>query len=117
MNFIRARSLGNSQFGTDWLALGSNYVPKGKETLTFGIRPEHITLGQDTPGISVQGHIEMIENLGSELIATMRVGDDSIAVGRIDPLMRIGTNDTVTIKIDPTKIHFFDSETGQAEEI
>jgi len=117
MNFVNARALGNNQFGTDWIALGSNQVPRGNETLVMGIRPEHIGLGQDAPGISAQGRIEMIENLGSELIATIRVGSDSIAVGRIDPLMRISPNDVVTIKIDPEKIHFFNSETGQAQEI
>ncbi len=117
MNFVKARAMGNSQFGTDWLKLGSNYVPAGKEMLTFGIRPEHISLSQDAPGISAQGRIEMIENLGSELIATIRVGSDSIAVGRIDPLMSIKPHDLVTIKIDPEKIHFFDTDTGQAQDI
>lgn len=117
MNFVTARVLGDNKYGTDWLTLNSTQVPGGKNTLTFGIRPEHIALGQDAPGISAQGRIEMIENLGSELIATIRVGSDSIAVGRIDPLMRIAPNDTVTVKIDPEKIHFFDSESGQAQEI
>ena len=117
MNFVQARALGDNRFGTDWLALNSGHVPNGHAALTFGLRPEHISLGQDAPGISVQGQVEMIENLGSELIATIKVGSDSIAVGRIDPLMRIKAHDAVTIKIDPEKIHFFDSETGQAQEM
>lgn len=117
MNFVQARARSDNQFGTDWLTLNSAQVPQGKATLTLGIRPEHIALGHDAPGIPVEGRIEIIENLGSELIATIRVGSDSIAVGRIDPLMRILPNDVVTIKIDPDKIHFFDSETGQAQEI
>lgn len=117
MNFVQARALGDNRFGTDWLALNSHQVPSGHTALTFGLRPEHISLGQDAPGISVQGQVEMIENLGSELIATIKVGHDSIAVGRIDPLMGISAHDHVTIKINPEKIHFFDSETGQAQEI
>ena len=117
MNFVQARVLSDNQFGTDWLTLNSAQVPQGKATLTLGIRPEHIVLGHEAPGIAVEGRIEMIENLGSELIATIKVGSDSIAVGRIDPLMRIVPNDVVTIKIDPDKIHFFDSETGRAQEI
>ncbi len=117
MNFVQARALGDNRFGTDWLALNSHQVPGGHPALTFGLRPEHISLDQDAPGISVQGQVEMIENLGSELIATIKVGNDSIAVGRIDPLMRISAHDRVTIKIDPKKIHFFDSETSQAREI
>ena len=117
MNFVQARALSDNRFGTDWLALNSHQVPSGHTALTFGLRPEHISLGQDAPGISVQGQVEMIENLGSELIATIKVGHDSIAVGRIDPLMGISAHDHVTIKINPERIHFFDSETGQAQEI
>lgn len=117
MNFVTARTLGDNQFGTDWLSLNSMQVPAGHACLTLGIRPEHIALGEDAPGIAVKGHVEIIENLGSELIATVRVGNDSIAVGRIDPLARIHTHDTVTIKIAPEKLHFFDAQTGQARHL
>jgi len=114
MNFFSARAMGDNQFGTDWLHFNSMQVPAGQSKLIFGIRPEHISLSIDAPGVAVQGQIEMIENLGSELIATVRVGSDSIAVGRIDPLARVQTHDTVTLKIDPEKVHFFDTESGQA---
>ena len=116
MNFVGAHTLGNGHFGTDWLSLSANQVPSNTGTLTLGIRPEHIALGNDGPGISVVGRVEMFENLGSELIATVKVGNDSIAVGRIDPMMAIKPNDQVTLKIQPEKLHFFDTETSLAKE-
>jgi TOBE domain len=49
----------------------------------MGVRPEHVVLGDGAPGTSFDARVEVVEQLGSEILLETRVGTQSIAVARI----------------------------------
>jgi multiple sugar transport system ATP-binding protein len=81
--------------------------------VTLGVRPEHITLGgPDAAGLD--GRIDVTEQLGSELLADVVVGDASLIVSRIDPERRLRTGENVSLVLHPGRLHFFDRDTEAA---
>lgn len=111
MNFIKLNASA-SGFANEWLNLPGNFVSGSHAGVILGLRPEHISLGLDAPGILAEGQVEMIENLGSEVIATVRAGADSVAIGRIDPMVNLSIGERIQFKIDLEKAHLFNFETG-----
>ena len=84
--------------------------------VTLGVRPEHIALGApDAPTDSaLGGRIDVTEQLGSELLADVQVGDISLIVSRIDPERRLVAGEPVSLVLHPSRLHFFDRETEAA---
>ncbi|MBB3310188.1 multiple sugar transport system ATP-binding protein [Rhizobium sp. BK196] len=76
--------------------------------VTYGIRPEHITISDD--GIPVE--VSVYEPTGSETLIFGRVGG-----APIDALIRerieVEPGKTVHFYLDPRRIHIFDQATGQ----
>jgi multiple sugar transport system ATP-binding protein len=87
------------------------------QTLTLGIRPEHLNIGAAAPkNLPVQ--VELVEALGSETYLAVRfVGaSDEMALlqARIEPDRAIRLGEELWLSISADKIHFFDQATGQA---
>jgi multiple sugar transport system ATP-binding protein len=102
-----------------------NYVER---TLIFGIRPEDIedaSLASHTPdGTRVKARVELVESLGSEIIAHFDVGQSRLAnvdpdtevdlssvvpaVGRFDPKSTVSLGDEIEVVVNVDKLHFFD---------
>ena len=102
-----------------------NYV---EQNLIFGIRPEDIedaSLAGDTPdGTRLKARVELVESLGSEIIAHFDVGQSRLAsvdpdtevdlssvvpaVGRFDPKSTVSLGDEIEVVVDVDKLHFFD---------
>ncbi len=77
------------------------------QAVTFGLRPEHVTLGAGSPAV-----VETSEPTGAELHLTLRLGADRlVAVTRDRLTLRPG--DTVLVQLDPAAAHYFDAVTGQ----
>jgi ABC-type sugar transport system ATPase subunit len=87
-------------------ALGS---VRGK-AMTFGIRPEHVTLGG-----ADQTHAEIVltEPLGSDTLALLRVGKAELT-GRFPPDSGLVAGATRGVSLAMGKFHLFDPETGLA---
>ena len=96
----------------------------GKTTVTFGIRPEDIHIDPDfvaaNPETALICQTSIIEALGSESIVYCELDDakrDEISesktrmVLKVDPRIHIEKDQTITVAIDPTRIHLFDNET------
>ena len=91
----------------------------GETTVTFGIRPEHISLEKNGKGLKFI--ITNVERLGNETIVYGKLGDrlgeftmkdegDSIVVKVVDrDDLEIG--DVVYAQPNPGKVHFFDAQT------
>jgi multiple sugar transport system ATP-binding protein len=81
--------------------------------LTFGIRPTHLEhvelVGSES---TIEGTVEVVENLGNELQVYLTAGDKSL-IATLNPRSRLGVGDKVRLAVDSNHMHLFDSDTGQ----
>jgi multiple sugar transport system ATP-binding protein len=83
--------------------------------LTMGIRPEnlHVASDADPTGLTFNSKIEVVEQLGSEILLDVRVGEGTM-VAAVDPTTRAKVQDTLRLAINPERLHFFDAKTEVA---
>src|SRR5438477_3933165 len=86
---------------------------RGKEVL-MGMRPEHLSLGSDISQCCFDAGVEVVEQLGSEIILETRVGDARVTVARVDPQVSFRVGETVRLSVQPERLHFFDPVTEVA---
>ena len=113
MNFMKGKVVTRDgrQFvemaGGTLLPLESAKVEDGR-TVTYGIRPEHISIGEG--GIPVK--VSVFEPTGSETLIFGRLDGEPI-----DALLRERIDgepgQTLSFRIDPRRAHVFDNETGK----
>jgi multiple sugar transport system ATP-binding protein len=83
--------------------------------LTIGIRPEDLRVAgsADPAGLTFSAKVEVVEQLGSEVLLDLRVGNDTM-VAAVDPVVRVKSQDTLRLAVSPGGLHFFDAESEQA---
>jgi multiple sugar transport system ATP-binding protein len=83
--------------------------------LTMGVRPEdlHVAGAGDPAGLTFPSKVEVIEQLGSEILLDVRVGDDTM-VAAVEPTTRARVQDSLRLAINPERLHFFDAKTEAA---
>jgi multiple sugar transport system ATP-binding protein len=79
----------------------------GKQ-LIMGVRPEHLSLGNGAPGSGFDASIEVVEQLGSEILLETRVGTDTLTVARVPAETKVTPGDQVRISAQLARLHFFD---------
>ena len=77
----------------------------------MGVRPEHLILGDSGPGRSFDARVEVVEQLGSEILLETRVGEAAVTVARVAAETLIAVGDQVRLSVQPGRLHFFDPET------
>ena len=79
-----------------------------------GFRPEHVQLGNGRAGAAqYRAQVEVVEYLGDEQLAHVRVGDHEIVVKLpVEPRLRAGEQETLSVPLD--KVMLFDEESSQA---
>src|SRR5205814_2613036 len=82
---------------------------RGKH-LVMGVRPEHLSLG-DGAGSGFDARVEVVEQLGSEILLETRVGPDSLTVARVPAETKVTIGDQVRISAQLARLHFFDPST------
>ena len=83
--------------------------------VTLGVRPEDLTVA-DTADLHhpcFDAVIEVVEQLGSEILLDMKVGEN-VMVACVDPAVRVRVRDKLRIAMRPSRIHVFDAETEAA---
>jgi multiple sugar transport system ATP-binding protein len=86
----------------------------GREVM-LGVRPEDLTVA----GSADLGHscfdavIEVVEQLGSEILLDMKVGE-SIMVASVEPTARVRVGDRLRVAMRPSRLHVFDAQTEAA---
>src|SRR6059058_3822251 len=73
-----------------------------------GIRPEHLTLGDGFPAT-----IDLVEPIGHESIVYATAGGEKL-VAIFDPHEAPRTGETVSLSVDPERVHLFDAATEAA---
>jgi len=87
----------------------------GGAKATLGIRPEdiHMAGAADSPDHCFDASVEVVEQLGSEILLDTRVGE-ALMVASIDPTVRVRAHDVLKLALKPTRLHLFDSQTEMA---
>ena len=83
---------------------------QGRQVI-MGLRPEHLALGDGVVSRSFAARVEVVEQLGSEILLETRVGDARVTVARVPPETMIAAGDQVRLSVQPGRLHFFDPET------
>jgi multiple sugar transport system ATP-binding protein len=85
------------------------------QPLTLGIRPEnlHVATGSDPAEFSFEANVEVVEQLGSEILLDLKAGSDQI-VASVEPTIRTKPQDKLRLALNPDRLHFFDTTTEAA---
>jgi len=124
MNFIEA-TLGESDGAVVAEAPGLRLTLPGPQAararakagraITLGIRPEdvHVATDSDPANLCFDAVVEVVEQLGSEILLDTRVGPATV-VASVEPTMRIRSNERLRMSLKPERLHLFDAETEAA---
>jgi len=87
----------------------------GRE-LTFGLRPEHVTLvAAEAGSTAVPAHVLLVEPLGSDTLALVRLGSaGGELTGRFPPEAGLAAGRNLTVQLAMGRFHLFDLGTGIA---
>jgi multiple sugar transport system ATP-binding protein len=77
----------------------------------LGLRPEHLVLGDGAPGLGFDARVEVVEQLGSEILLETRVGGASVTAARVPAETIVARGDQVRLSAQAGRLHFFDPET------
>ena len=83
--------------------------------VTLGVRPEdlYVATAADPEHLSFNAVVEVIEQLGSEIVLDTKVGDSTM-VACVEPTLRTKMHEQLRLAIRPTKLHVFDAATDAA---
>jgi len=81
------------------------------QRVIMGVRPEHLVLGDGPPSTSFDAYVEVVEQLGSEILLETRVGSYSVSVARVAAETPIRRGDQVRLSAQLGRLHFFDPQT------
>ena len=83
--------------------------------VTLGVRPEDLTVAgpADLDQPCFDAVIEVVEQLGSEILLDMKVGEGAM-VASVEPTARVKVRDQLRIAMRPSRLHVFDAKTEAA---
>jgi multiple sugar transport system ATP-binding protein len=86
-----------------------------ERNITLGIRPEDLTVASvaDPTDLCFDAAIDVVEQLGSEIILDMKVGE-GMMVASVEPTLRVKVHDRLRLAMRPSRLHVFDAKTGAA---
>ena len=82
---------------------------------TMGIRPEdlHLAGPGDPAELCFEAEVEVVEQLGSEILLDTRAGNATF-VASVDPTLRTKVHERLKLAINPNRLHLFDAQTEAA---
>ncbi|MCD7059896.1 ABC transporter ATP-binding protein [Pelagibacterium xiamenense] len=89
-------------------------LPTADETITVCVRPEHLSFGSDGP-FTATGEISLVEYLGSEIYAHVRMASGQILVVHASGRAQLRMGETATVSFDPAFAHYFDAQGQRVE--
>src|SRR5262249_3908857 len=83
--------------------------------VVLGLRPEHLVLSDGAPpGRAFDAKVEVVDQLGSEMLREGRVAGGRMTVARVAAEAPITPGDQVRLVVPPGRLHFFDPESEAA---
>jgi multiple sugar transport system ATP-binding protein len=82
----------------------------GNDKVTFGIRPNYVSLNQENKDSFIAGTVLINEYLGEERIYTVQVGENVKIMSLADSSMNIHEGDPVSLELDSKQIRLFDAD-------
>jgi multiple sugar transport system ATP-binding protein len=81
----------------------------------LGVRPEniHVASDADAAGNCFEADIEVIEQLGSEILLDMRIGETTM-VASVEPTLPVKLHQRLKLAVNPARVHFFDAQSEAA---
>jgi len=87
--------------------------PQGKK-LILGVRPQGITLASNGELDALPAEVRMVELVGSEKLVDLACGDGHRVMAEVDAELDVEVDRPVGARLNLSKIHLFDPETGNA---
>src|SRR5699024_4738993 len=86
-------------------------VAAGHDTVTVGVRPEHLTVTDDGSGVPMA--VELVENLGADTLVYGQLAGQSMIVRTAGSVV-IKAGDRLSVKPQATdSLHLFDADSGR----
>jgi multiple sugar transport system ATP-binding protein len=82
--------------------------------VVLGMRPEHLVLGEGAAGRFFEADVEVVEQLGSEILLEARLAGARITIARVPAEASVANGDRVRVSVPPGRLHFFDPETEES---
>jgi multiple sugar transport system ATP-binding protein len=122
MNLLAATVVGSDHTATSVALAGSTLAlplrrPRGQDgsAVTFGVRPEHVTIG-DGGGVPFgAARVQLVEQLGDQTLVHAALADGQALTIALDGQRRVQPGAEVAARIDPALCHLF-AEDGAAFE-
>jgi len=124
MNFVQGTVDGSRFVASDdafTVPLGGLSLPSGRRAV-MGARPEDIAVGSaegaatvlagETQRVTVRARIDLIEPLGNETFVHTTAGSHAITA-RSTTRDLPAVESVVTLTVDPSRLHWFDLESGE----
>jgi multiple sugar transport system ATP-binding protein len=110
---LRARNSGIDIKVPD--ALRGRLAAHAGRRVTLGIRPEDLSVARSTDPADhcFNAAVEVVEQLGSEILLDVGVGPDTM-VASVEPTLRVKIHETLRLAMNPDRIHFFDAQSEAA---
>ena len=89
-----------------WLCLRCATASRAR-AIELGIRPEHVEAGGDLPAV-----IEMVEPMGSDQLAWLRLGDHPLSM-RLSAEAQIVAGGPIPLRFPADKLNLFDAVSGR----
>ena len=85
-----------------------------EEQVILGIRPEHITVAHEdvSHDSCFASRLEVVEQLGEEVILNVHVGNTPIKVSHVSPDFSLPRGQTLQLRPNSEHLHFFSAGTG-----
>ncbi len=117
MNFLEGAVEDSDAAGAKLRAGGAElHLPRGipgagkGDAVTFGVRPEHITLTEDGGVRLADVRVDLVEQLGGEtMLYTTTAGGEALTIS-IDGQQDVAIGSTVTAFVDPARYHVFGAD-------
>jgi ABC-type sugar transport system ATPase subunit len=96
--------------GANWKLPATGFWP-ASQGLTLGVRPEHLKLVEQTPGLP-SAKVTLIERLGSETYVHVRMqgSSDQVAIAKVEGNASLSIGQTVSLSADALHMHLFSAD-------
>ena len=82
--------------------------------LILGIRPQDISLSEAAASANLPGKVWLVELVGSEKLVGLACGDGVQLMAEVKAEQNISVDQTMGVRLNPSRIHLFDPESGMA---